>query len=616
MNAEAQGLHDSSAASAADWQAFTAPASAEAFVASWFRLLFADMPGARAAVLLLERRDGGFARAAVWPVPDIAADDLLALAQKGAQKPGETLVEIADDGQRAISYPVAVDGRLQALIAFRAQKLSRQDMEAALRRLYWGAGWLHSLVSRQNELDTESARQRLATVLETLAAIEDEPGLEAGLRGLVNEILIRLEADRVTFARLGSRRLKLRAVSETAEVEQRSSDMRALLQALEECRLQMRSLSFPPPPDETVTILAAHRAHARVAGTSSMISVPVLHGGRLIGVVAAERLRDSSEPEAVFRPESLLLLEAIAAAAAPVIALKMDNHRLLSGRLPAWTGMAFSRLFGRGHPAIKLAVAAFAVIVAALLLVPTRLTIGADAVVRAEVQRTLVAPMDGYIGVAPVRAGDHVVEGQELARLDDTDLQLEKLRWEGEITRLTQEARQKLAEGDRVGVALADARAASARAQRDLALGQLGRIAITAPFDGLVVNGDLTQRLGAPVSQGDQLFEVAFGDAHSVILDISEFDIGLVDAEAQGELALAGYGDPLPIRVTHIGSVSQAADGRNAFRVEAQLLDDRADLRPGLEGSAKLEVGRTSWLYALARPLWVRLRYQLWQWLP
>lgn len=174
-----------------------------------------------------------------------------------------------------------------------------------------------------------------------------------------------------------------------------------------------------------------------------------------------------------------------------------------------------------------------------------------------------------------------------------------------------------MAEGDRVGVALANARTVSARAELELVQSRLARIELTAPFDGLIVQGDLSQSLGAPVGEGDVLFEIAFGDAYKAALHISEYDVALIEAGATGQLALMGMSvEPVPITLSSVSPVSEPGENSNVFVAEADLPGGIPGMRPGLEGTAKIRAGESSLLYALTRPLLVRLRYLVWQWTP
>jgi hypothetical protein len=147
----------------------------------------------------------------------------------------------------------------------------------------------------------------------------------------------------------------------------------------------------------------------------------------------------------------------------------------------------------------------------------------------------------------------------------------------------------------------------------------IGNFAVVAkaPFDGVIVSGDLSQALGSPVEKGKVLFEVAPLDQYRVILQVGERDITYVHEGETGTLTLTGLpAQPLDFHVTKVTPVANSEDGRNFFRTEAALNDARLPVRPGMEGVAKIDAGRRGLLWIWTHPLidWARLL--LWKWLP
>jgi hypothetical protein len=65
-----------------------------------------------------------------------------------------------------------------------------------------------------------------------------------------------------------------------------------------------------------------------------------------------------------------------------------------------------------------------------------------------------------------------------------------------------------------------------------------------------------------------------------------------------------------------ITPVSTASEGRNFFRVEAQLEGNTRPLQPGMEGVGKIEIDRRRliWIWTHEVVDWFRLK--LWYWLP
>jgi multidrug resistance efflux pump len=194
---------------------------------------------------------------------------------------------------------------------------------------------------------------------------------------------------------------------------------------------------------------------------------------------------------------------------------------------------------------------------------------------------------------------------------------LQRARWEADREVAVRREREALAGADRVAMRQAAAQAESATAQLDLVREKLQRVAIVAPFDGVVVKGDLSQRLGSPVETGQVLFELAPLDAWRVILKVDERDIGRLQPGQRGELVLAGLpGQHFGLTAQRVLSVAEAEDGGNHFRVEAALDADAARLRPGMEGVAKIEVGEATLLWVATHRLTDWLRRTVWEWSP
>lgn len=204
-----------------------------------------------------------------------------------------------------------------------------------------------------------------------------------------------------------------------------------------------------------------------------------------------------------------------------------------------------------------------------------------------------------------------------LFKLDDRDLQLERLKWGSQREQFLRQYRDALAQRQRAEMRIVKARLDQAEAQLALVDAQLARIEAKAPFAGVVVSGDLSQSLGAPVERGEVLFQIAPLQQYRLVLKVDERDIDAVATGQQGKLALAsGDGEVLPFVVEKITPVAAVVDGRNTFRVEARLLQTLELLRPGMEGIGKISIERRKlgWIWTHSLLDWLRLR--LWSWWP
>jgi multidrug efflux pump subunit AcrA (membrane-fusion protein) len=156
-----------------------------------------------------------------------------------------------------------------------------------------------------------------------------------------------------------------------------------------------------------------------------------------------------------------------------------------------------------------------------------------------------------------------------------------------------------------------------AEAMLTLVADKLARATLVAPFDGVVVSGDLQQLLGTPVELGKVLFQIAPLDAYRVILEVDERDIAYLQVGLPGVLTLSGMPNHyMAFSVQQITPVSTAQEGRNYFRVEARLHEASDGVRPGMEGVGKIIAGERKliWIWTHNFINWVRLT--TWKWLP
>jgi RND family efflux transporter MFP subunit len=243
--------------------------------------------------------------------------------------------------------------------------------------------------------------------------------------------------------------------------------------------------------------------------------------------------------------------------------------------------------------------------------------ISADTTVEGVVQRAVSAPFNGYVFEAPFRAGDVVRQGEPIALLDDRELRLERIKLVSQREQYRRQYRQAMADHERAETEIIRAQIEQAEAQLALVGEQLTRARLIAPFDGFIVSGDLSQDLGSPVERGEVLFEVAPLDGFRVVLEVDERDIADVSIGQSGQLAAASMPDArFDFVVSKITPVNEAKEGRNYFRVEAQLQGDVGRLRPGMEGVGKIFIDERKIVWIWTRKLvdWARLT--LWSWLP
>ena len=596
------------------WRAFLEPGDGADFLAGWLSIACGRIEHTSGAVLFLRGDGERLGPVALWKVEPAAVSDFAMMAEALLRQP-EPLVN-RGEGRSLLGYPIETGGDVQGVLVL---ALSRHPSGASLRHLmrelHWACGWIEArLMQGQARLGRKQAESaRLVTAL--LAACGEHERFDGAALALVNAIPDLTGFDGAALGMRRGGRVRLEALSRAAAFGRRAERTRAYEAAMDEAVAQAEVVAWPERPDGRRVIDAAHRSLAGDLGAGVLVSAPLSVHGKTVGVLTLEKSRGSEETVRL-GADTLDELRLVTAALASLLRAKHDERRLISGRLRHWVGRGGSAILGR-RPAISLAAIVLAVALVLPFFVPADLRVRAAATVEGRTQQAAVAPVDGFIAEAPVRAGEEVVSGDVMVQLDNRDLALEAAAAEARTAEARQSLREALAKGDRGAAAVANADLAEARATADLIKARLDRLIIRAPIDGLIVSGDLSQRIGSPVSRGDVLFEIAEQAGWKLRIDVSEYDLALVEPGQTGHAVLSGMSDiPIAFDVLTIASVSDPAEGENRFRVEARITHAPPALRPGLEGVAKIVAGQTTLANAWLRGTRVRLRLLLWRFLP
>ena len=600
-------------AESAAWTRFAAPADVDEFCNSWLALLCGQIGRCRAALLLLgEDENGPYRATAVWPDRRRDMQHLAPAGQRAlAERAGVVLAAPEGEGESHVAYPVEVAGRLWGVVVLEIAPGPDAELQSALRSVHWGIAWLLDHFRQRLLSDREATLARVDLINDLMATALQHARLEPSVLAVANQLAQRLQCDRVSIGFEQQGRITPLAISHTATFDERSDLVRWLGDAMDEVLDLGVSVCHPPLSADDVGGIA-NAETARSLKVDAICSVPLLHEGQTLGAMVLER---SAGPP---------FDERTAALAAAAGALLGSVWALLRERDLSWwrkTRRALHNfavgLAGPSHPGAKLLAVCAALLIAVLTFVHIDYRVSARTVVEGSQQVAAVAPFDGFIAQALARAGDTVAQGQPLARLDDRDLKLEAARWTAEREQLRRRYQVAQASQDRSAMGVIAAQIGQAEAQLALAQERLARVTLVAPYDGIVVSGDLSQQIGSPVEQGRVLFEVAPTAGYRVILQVDERDITRIKAGQGGELVLSGLpGRALPFAVHHVTPVSTAQDGRNYFRVEAKLEGGAPRLRPGMEGVGKVSVGEESriWVWTHGFTDWLRLT--AWNWMP
>ena len=141
------------------------------------------------------------------------------------------------------------------------------------------------------------------------------------------------------------------------------------------------------------------------------------------------------------------------------------------------------------------------------------------------------------------------------------------------VLREMEKAGREHARRDADSQALAD----QAKARLELIRYRLEQSSIKAAFAGVIVEGDLRQRIGAPVKQGDPLLKVARTDALYVEVEVNERDIHEILEKSEAQIAFVAQPKlKFPVKITRIEEAAFPKDQENVFLVRCALTGPRA----------------------------------------
>ena len=603
------------------WTTFAEAATVDAFCQSWLALQCGMIGGVRAGLLLLGPPDRGpFRPMATWPGGRRNLKHLTKTAERTLSERRGLLVKAEADaasGEQAddcyeVSYPIEVRGVLHGATVLEIPTRSDAKLKAAMRRLHWGAAWLELLFLRESNTAEIAARERIQSALELVASTLGHERFYGGAMAFATALATKLQCERVSIGFVRRGRTRVFAMSHSAEFKQETNLIRSISEAMDEAVDQRETIVYPHGSSGSVVVSRAHAELARQHGAGALCSIPLEALGVPIGALMLERPIDRP-----FDSKAIELCQSVAALAGPILDTHRREDRWLIIKTVDAVRSYFVSLFGPRHVALKLVSAAVVGLLLFCVLVKGDYRVSAKTVLEPIVQRAAAAPFNGYIRDAPVRAGDLVQAGQVLCTLDDRELRLERLKSLSKFEEYQKEYHKAMAEREAAKVEILTAQMHQAQAEIALLDDQLAHTKLLAPFDGIVVTGDLSHQLGAPIEKGKVLFEIAPLDKYRLVIEVDERDIADVVVGQRGSLMLSAFpSEIIDVTVAKITPVSTVKEGRNFFRVEAQFDQPHDRLRPGMEGAGKIEIDRRPlmWIWTHQIVDWMRLA--VWSWLP
>jgi RND family efflux transporter MFP subunit len=386
-------------------------------------------------------------------------------------------------------------------------------------------------------------------------------------------------------------------ISGQGPLEPKSESGRALAAAFAETALSRDPRQWNP--DSTVPL--TYHLLAALMGARSITGIPLAQPGHPAAAVLLLFNPSCNEPctfaamQAEIAPALTGLLR-LCDEAAP------SRFRTIRRTLGAYVA-------GRRKLLCLVAVAALAAIAA----FPVADRVSCTATLEPSVRRFVGAPFDGKLEKALVKVGDAVVAGQTVAVLDKRPLEIELSVHQAQLEEAARRRDAARAKGQAAQTQLAELEVAQIERQVEQLEHQLEQLTIVSPITGIVVRGELQRVEGAPLSRGQNLFEIAPLSPLIAELAIPEDEVRLVARGASAEIRpLALPGSTLAASIDQIHPRAELRDGQTVFIAELALANDDGQLRPGMQARAVVYGPRQPLVWTLVRRPFTRLYRALW----
>ncbi len=455
--------------------------------------------------------------------------------------------------------------------------------------------------------DLKAQTEQFAGVLDLMVIVNSHKKFLAAAIAFCNELAGRHKCDRVSLGWYDNGYIRMQAINNVDNFDRKMEAVQKLEMVMEEAFDQDTEIIIPVPA-KTAHISRDHEEFARANGVSFMCSLPLRLDNKLAAVCTFERKS---------APFSEVELRILRLACDQVIRRLEDlkyYDRWFGARMGSSIRQTLGRFVGFEHTWLKVLAVFVSILLAFICFVPLPYRIDASIILRTDDVSYLTAPYDGHIENVKVRIGDRVNKGQALLDFDRRDLLLEEEGLMAEENRYSREFEKARASNELADMRIAEATREQVKSKLDLVRSRINRSVIPSPFDSVVIEGDLMERVGLPVKQGDVLFKLARVDRLYAELEVRESDIQNVKSKFNGEVALVSRPQEInKIEVFRIEPAAVSKEKKNVFIVHCNFTKGCPEWwLPGMTGVAKINAGKRTLLWMLTHRTIDFLRLRLW----
>ena len=500
-----------------------------------------------------------------------------------------------DDIQESVWSLKRLDlkGGLKIIVVLKSES-SPNGSRWPLLKSFITAAFIAYKSSRDLELKAENL-SHVTNVLDLGLIVGEAQIFDEAAMKICNELASQFDAMRVSIGWNDMGGIKVKATNHGGNIRRDTERVGALSRVMEEALVQESEIVFPN--DEKELIDQQHKSYSQSRGNCSLMTIPLKEADKIIGVITVEY-----HPENNTYSDSHLKMARVFM---DLIGPRINSLHFSTG----WFGKRVWRrcrkrlenLLGYRHTGLKVTGLVILLCLISSFVIRIDHNVKAPFVLRSEATVILTSPVAGYMEGVHFKVGDFVKKGDLLVSLDQREILMKRAQSIAERASQNNDVRRFEAEGKLTDMRLAQLSFQKAEAQIKLLDYQLEKSLIEAPFDGVVVEGDLADRLSSPVKPGEPLVRVTqLSDTYGE-LKVDERDVHFINNGLTGKLAFTSNPkDFYDVQIDKYEPVAVIQERGTFFRVRASIMNSAEKWwKPGMSGVCKVYIGKRSaaWVF-------------------
>jgi len=437
----------------------------------------------------------------------------------------------------------------------------------------------------QNKIvDIVPSKQENNGALEVFNIVIHHNKLNLAFLTLANEIASRFNCSHVSLGWGSDNKIRTKAISKIETFEKNSD----IVKQLEDVFIEASQFNdvIVYPSDTNKIILFDSKKYFEKRKIKQLVSLPIRFESEIVGVLVCEKVNDN------FTVQEINSINLIINQISPWLVSLDSNEKNIFTKLYDGFFKIAKQTFNIEHSFLKLSILAVLVFIISSFFIKINYRVDGTATLETDFITHISAPYDSLIVDLKVKEGEEVKKNRLLLTLDKNELRLKANESSSDIVRYDEEAQK--ARGNQ---ALADMKIALSKKQEavsslERANYYIAKADIKAPYDGIIIEADKKNLVGAPVSKGDVVLKIAKIGSLYLKIKVQEKDID--DLQNIGEFLFLSNPDLIyKIEIDKIMPIAEVDKNQgNVFVLKAYIKHSEEKWwRPGMSGVAKIDVG-------------------------